>query len=119
MSPTARADRVPQHADPLHLQLDHVARLEPTAVAVLEDAARSDRPGAEDVSWVQTRVPRRVLDDPLPREVQVGELAARALLAVDAGEHHGARSVELVRCDDDRAERRGEVLALGRPEPHL
>src|SRR5207244_12299769 len=62
------------------------------------------------------RVPRGLRDDLLPREVHVAELAARALLAVDARDHRGPRAVELVRGDEDRAEARGEVLALRRAE---
>src|SRR3954447_23924660 len=46
-SARAWADAVPQHPDPLDLELDHVARPEPAAVAELEDAARPDRTRAE------------------------------------------------------------------------
>src|SRR6266550_2210636 len=46
----ARPDRIAQHPDPLDLELDDVPRLEPAAVAVLEDATRPDRAGAEDVA---------------------------------------------------------------------
>src|SRR6478752_8281504 len=118
-SATARPDGVPQHADSRHLQLDHVARLQPAPVAELEDAARPDRPRSEHVAGQQPRVPRRVLDDPLPGEVQVRELAAGALLTVHARDHHGTGAVELVGRDHDRAERRREVLALRRPEADL
>jgi hypothetical protein len=38
-----RPDDVSQHADPFDLELDNVARLQPAAVAVLEDAAGADR----------------------------------------------------------------------------
>ena len=55
------SDRIPQDADPLDLQLDDVAGLEPAAVAVLEDAARADRPRAQDVTLEQPRVPRGVV----------------------------------------------------------
>src|SRR5438067_1656510 len=70
------ANGVPQDADPLDLELDHVAPLEPTPVAELEDAARPDRSRAEHVAGEQPRVPRSVLDDPRPREPHVAELAA-------------------------------------------
>src|SRR5215207_8266381 len=114
-----RADRVPQHPDPLDLELDLVARLEPAAIAVLEDAAGSDGAGAEDVARPELGVPARLLDDATPRVVEVGEIPARALLAVHAGDHDGRRAVELVRRDDDRAEARREVLALGGAQADL
>src|SRR5215831_16094526 len=116
MSATRR-DRVPKHADALHLELDHVAGLEPTTVAVLEDAAGADGPRTEHVSGVEPRVPDCLLDHPVPREVHVTQLPAGALLAVDPRDHQRARAVELVRRDDDRSEGRREVLAFGRPEP--
>ena len=59
-------DDVPQNADPLDLELDDVARPEPAGVAVLEDAPGSDRPGAEHVTRLEARVPRRVGADRVP-----------------------------------------------------
>ena len=58
-----RADGVPQHADPLDLELDLVARLEPAPVAVLQDGAGPDGAGAEDVAGPELGVPARLLDD--------------------------------------------------------
>src|SRR5687768_9286102 len=58
----AGCDTVPQDPDALDLQLDLVARLEPAAVAVLEDAARPDRARAEDVAGDEPRVASRVGD---------------------------------------------------------
>src|SRR5438552_8694014 len=69
-------DPVSEHADPLDLELDDVAGLEPAAVAELEDAARADGSGAEDVSGEEASVPRRVGDDRVPRVVHVDELEA-------------------------------------------
>src|SRR5205085_1109248 len=116
-----RADAVSEHADPFDLELDDVAGLEPPAVAELEDAARADGSGAEDVAREEARVPRGVGDDRVPRVVHVAELATRALLAVHARDHRGARAVELVAREDERAEARREVLPFGRAEadPHL
>src|SRR4051812_10657324 len=110
---------VAQHADPLDLELDHVARLQPALVAVLEDAARPDRARAEDVAGPQLRVARRVRDDRVPRVVHVAEVAARELLAIHARDHLQPQVAELVRGDEQRAERGGEVLALRRPEADL
>ena len=59
----ARGDPVPQHTDPLDLELDLVARLEPAPVAVLQDAAGPDGAGAEDVAGPELGVPARLLDD--------------------------------------------------------
>src|SRR5947207_3128435 len=73
---------VPQDADPLDLELDDVAVLQPPAVTVFEDATGSNRAGAEDVAREQPCVACGVRDDGRPRVVHVGELAARALLAV-------------------------------------
>src|ERR1700752_1455222 len=109
-----RADRVPQGADPLDLQLDHVARLQPPAVTELQDAARADSPRAEHVAGVELGVPGRLLDDRLPGVGHVAELAARALLAVHPRDPRPGRAVELVRRDDDRPEARREVLSLRR-----
>src|SRR5881392_2350185 len=110
---------VAQHADSLHLELDHVARLQPALVAVLEDAAGPDRARAEYVARPQLGVAPRVRDDRLPRVVHVAEVAARALLAVDARDHFQAQVAELVGSDEQWAERGGEVLALRRAEPDL
>src|SRR6266536_5454531 len=96
------ANPVSKHADPLDLQLDHVAALQPAALTVLEDAARAHGARAEHVAGTEVRVPRRVRDDCFPGVVHVGELAARALLTVHTSEHRPARAVELVRSDDDR-----------------
>ena len=99
------ADAVPQHADPLDLELDDVAGLEPAPVAVLEDAARA-RP-------CPSRARRRAAaacSAPPARRAPSHEwcmspsVAARALLAVHARDHRRRRAVELVRRDDDRAE---------------
>jgi hypothetical protein len=114
-----RADAVPEHAEPLHLELHDVARPEPAPVAVFEDATGSDRARAEDVAWQQHRVQRRLRDDLLPREVHIREFTARALLAVDPRDHRAAATVEFVRCDHERPEAGSEVLSLRRPEPHL
>src|SRR5712691_3056626 len=90
------SDDIPQHADPLHLQLDDVARLEPAPVSELQDATRADGARAEDVAWQEARVQRGMRDDPLPGEVHVAELPARAFLPVHARDHHSARAVEFV-----------------------
>src|SRR5687768_10812978 len=45
-----RSDRVAEHADPVDLELDDVARLEPASVPMFEDAARPDRAGADHVA---------------------------------------------------------------------
>src|SRR5919201_1996035 len=102
-------DVIPERSDPLDLELDDVARLEPAPVAVLEDAAASDGARAEDVTGQQPRMARGVAHDRLPRVVHVDEVAARSFLAVDARDHRPAPSVELVGRDDDRAEARREV----------
>src|SRR5579859_8162802 len=115
----SRPDHVAEHTDALDLELDHVSRLQPAAVAELEDAAGADRPRTEDVPGQQACVPRRVAADRLPGVVHVGNGAPRALLAVDARDHRPGRAVELVRRDDDGTEARREVLALGRPEADL
>src|SRR5256885_3979570 len=115
------SDRIPQDPDALDLELDDVARLQPAPVSLLEDATGADRSRAEHVARQEARVARRVRDDRAPRVVHVPELAARALLAVDAREHRAAAAVELVGRDDDRPEAGREVLPLRRPEadPHL
>src|SRR5712691_4315130 len=113
------SDAVPEEADSLDLEHDDVAALQPAAVAVLEDAAGADGARSQDVAWPQTGVACRVRDDRIPRVVHVGELAARALFAVDARGHRSRRPVELVRRHDDRAQARGEVLALRQSEAHL
>src|SRR5512132_199769 len=105
-------DPVPQHAHPLDLELDDVAGLKPPAVAVLQDAAGADRPRPEDVPGQERGVAGRVGDHRLPRVVHVGEVAARALLTVDAGDHRRAGAVELVRRNDDRAQAGRKVLPL-------
>src|SRR5215218_1778163 len=110
----ARADGVPEHTDALHFELDDIARQEPPAVAVFEDAAGAHGPGAEDLAWTELRVERGLRDQLVPGVVHVAELAARALLAVDARDHPPARAVELLRRHDDRPEARREVLALRR-----
>src|SRR5215210_1669810 len=97
-------DAVREHADPLDLELDDVAPLEPPAVAVLEDAAGADGPRADDVAGAERRIARRMVEDPLPRVVEVAQVPARALLAVHPCDHLGLASVELVDGDDDRAE---------------
>src|SRR5215210_7546627 len=117
--PVSLSDPVTEHADALDLQLDLVPGPEPALVAVLEDASGSDRAGAEDVSRPQLCVAPRVGDDRLPGVVHVAEIAAGALLAVHAGDHLQAQLPQLVRRDDDRPQRRREVLPLGRPEPDL
>src|SRR6266511_455957 len=113
---SASDNAISQHADPLDLELDDVAPLQPAPVAVLEDAAGADRAGAEDVAGAEVRVPGRLREDRVPGMVHVRELAARTFLAVDAGDHRPGCPVELVGRDDDRPEARREVLALGRPE---
>src|SRR5712691_4267138 len=75
-------DGVPEHAEALDLELDHVAWPEPAAVAVLEDAAGADGARAEDVARGQLGVARGVRHDRLPRVVHVAEVAPRALLPV-------------------------------------
>src|SRR5437667_7947678 len=126
MSMTGPAQELPlrpydvsHHADSLDLELDHVARLQPAAVAVLEDAAGADRARADHVAGDELRVRRGPLEDRLPRVVHVAEVAARALFAVDAGDHLQAQVAELVRRHDDGTERSGEVLPFGRAEPDL
>src|SRR5438876_467087 len=110
------SDTVPQDADPLDLQFHDVAAVQPATVAVLEDAAGSDRAGAEDVAGPQVRVTRGVRDNCIPGVVHVGEVPARPLLAVDARDHAAALPVELVGGREDRPEARGEVLPLGGSE---
>src|SRR5262249_13142989 len=114
------ADPVAQDADALDLQLDLVAGLEPALVAVLEDAAGADRARADHVARPQRGVAPRVLDDRLPRVVHVTEVPPRALLAVNSRDHLQAQVAERVGRDDDRPERRREILPLRRPEadPH-
>src|SRR5262245_29059997 len=51
---------VAQHADPLDLELDHVARLE--EAHVLEAAAVADRSGREELARVKRLRPRHVGD---------------------------------------------------------
>ena len=113
------SDTVAQDADALDLELDDIPRLQPAAVAVLEDAASPDGPGAEDVSWAEVGVPRCVRHDRVPRVVHVRQVPARALLTVDARDHHAARAVELVRGHQQRPDARGKVLPLRRAEPNL
>ena len=62
----AGADAVSQHADPLDLELDHVPRLQPAAVAVLEDAAGADGARAEDVAGAELRVACGLGDERVP-----------------------------------------------------
>src|SRR2546423_7243175 len=113
-----QTDEVSERADPLDLELDDVTGPEPPAVAELQDAARADRSGAEDVSRKEAGVARGVGDDCVPGVVHVAELAARALLTVHARDHRGAGAVELVGRDDERAEARREVLPPGGAEGH-
>src|SRR5215203_5097472 len=108
------ADDVSQDADSLDFQLDLVARLEPPPVAQLEDAARPDRARAEQVAGAERRVPGRLLADSLPREVEIAQVATRALLAVHARDHRRFVSGKLINGHDDRADRRREVLSLRR-----
>src|SRR5436309_1960335 len=84
------SDPVPEHADALDLELDHVPALQPATVAVFENAAGADGPRAEHVAGSEVRVARSLRDDRLPRVVHVGELAARPLLAVHARNHRPA-----------------------------
>src|SRR5215208_2842631 len=107
---------VAEDADPLDLELDDVAPLQPAPVPVLEDAAGADRAGADDVAGAEHRVLRGAGEDRVPTVVEIAEVAARALRAVDAGDHLGRRAVELVGRDDDGAEARREILALRRAE---
>src|SRR5207302_5669459 len=58
-----RGHPVPQDADPLDLELDDVARPQPPAVAVLEDAARPHGARAEDVAGAEHRVPGGLGDE--------------------------------------------------------
>src|SRR2546425_3467271 len=90
------SDTVAQHPDALDLELDDVASLQPASVAMLEDAAGPDGAGSKDVAGPEVRVPRGVSDDGVPGVKHVGEVPARPLLAVHAGDHRAARSVELV-----------------------
>src|SRR5580765_8927696 len=113
------SDTVAQDADALNLELDDIPGLQPAAVAVLEDAARPDGPGAENVPGPEVGVPCRVRHDRVPRVVHVGQIAARALLTVHTRDHRPARAVELVRSHEQRPDARGEVLPLRRPEPDL
>src|SRR5438046_2058650 len=85
---------VAQHADPLDLELDHVARLQPALVTVLQDAAGPDRARAEHVAGAQLGVARGVRDDRVPRVVHVAGIAARAPLAA-AGDRAGVADVLL------------------------
>src|SRR5205085_5834643 len=101
-SPRPSSDSVPQDADSLALELDLVAGPEPALVAVLEDAAGSDRAGADHVSGPQLRVSGRMGEDGLPRPVHVAEVSTRALPAVYARDHLQAQVAQLVRADDDR-----------------
>src|SRR3954467_10391148 len=111
------SDTVAQDADALDLQLDDIARLQPAAVAMLEDAAGPDCPGAENVSRTEVGVPCRVPHDGVPRVIHVRQIPARALLTVYARDHRPARAVELIRGHEHRADARGEILSLRRAEP--
>src|SRR3954468_15159220 len=111
------SDTVAQDADALDLQLDDIARLQPAAVAMLEDAAGPDCPGAENVSRTEVGVPCRVRHDGVPRVMHGRQIPARALLTVHARDHRPARAVELVRGHEHRADARGEILSLRRAEP--
>src|SRR5438477_7822489 len=62
------ANGVPQESDPLDLELDHVAALEPPPVAELEDAASPHRPGTEHVAREEAGIARCMLDDLRPGE---------------------------------------------------
>ena len=60
-----RDDRVPQHADPLDLGLDHVARLEVERGRVLgEPGDARHRAGREDVARASTRAPSSARGSP-------------------------------------------------------
>src|SRR6185312_2816807 len=110
------ADAVPQDSDPLDLELDLVSWPKPAPVAVLEDAARPDGARPEDVAGHEARALGRVGDELLEGPVDVAEVSARALLAVDPGGHLEAKVAELVRSDQHRPERGREVLSLRRTE---
>src|SRR5581483_4847553 len=73
--------------------------------------------GADHVARREHRVARRLREQRIPLVEHRREIAARALLAVDTRDHLAARAVELVRRDEDRPERRREVLAFRRAEP--
>ena len=87
-------------------------RGKPALVAVLEDAARADGARAEDVAGPQLGVARGVRHDRLPRVVHGAEVAAGTLFPVHARDHLEPEVAQLVRGDDDRADRGGEVLSL-------
>src|SRR5712691_7893404 len=102
----ARANCVPEHADPLDFELDDVAGLEPAPVSVLEYAARTDRPRTDHVARQEPRVARSLFDERPPRMVHVAQIPPRPLLAVDAGHHLEPQVAQLAGCDDDGAEAR-------------
>jgi hypothetical protein len=124
---SALPDRGAEDPDALDLELHDVARpqvgvaLAPVDGAELEDAAGPDGAGADDVAGADARVPARLGDQRPDRVVEVGELAARPLDPVDAGDHRRgrllARAPQLVGGHEQRTERRGEVLALRGTEP--
>src|SRR5881398_520909 len=116
-SGAAGADGVAEDPDAFDLELDHVAGLEPAAVAVLQDAPRPDGARPEHVARVEPRVARGLLDELRPREVHLGHIAARPLLAVHPRDHRARRPVEFVDGDDRGTDARSEVLALCRPQP--
>src|SRR5919201_2071975 len=111
----ARGNRVPEHADSLDLELDDVARLEPTSAAELEDAAGADGARPDHVAREEARVERGAADDGVPRVVHVAEIAAGELLAVHARDHLELQVAEVVRRDDDRPQARPAILPLRRP----
>jgi hypothetical protein len=72
-----------------------------SAVAVLEDAARPDRPGAEHVARDRARVPRRLLDDRAHEKCMSPSSPRERSSPFTRATIDGARAVELVRRDDD------------------
>src|SRR5512135_2425954 len=81
-----RANTIAQDAEALDFHLHHVTGLQPAAVIVLQDAAGAHRAGADNVARPQFGVPGGLGQDGGPRVVQVGQLAAGPLLAIDPGQ---------------------------------
>ena len=124
-----RDDRRPERAQALDGQDDLVAGLELAAerrVLDLEQAARPDRPAAEQVARAQVHVGRgprehlrrtRTARRTSGRATRLGAVRPSAVIA-RSGPVAPARGVgQLVRGHEPRPDRRREVLALGRPEP--
>ena len=92
-------------------------------LADLEQAARPDRPAADEVARAQAGIRRGAGKHLAERELRIRPATAARLGPVDLGGHGqviagaGSRVGELVGRDQPRSEGAREVLALGRPEP--